>query len=196
MLKVLLSVSILCAFSFGADKETTYVFKAKGEFAKELKQLMKKHEKDGKVEIYEEKPDYYNAPRYKQRTVVDSILGNEEIYGNIRYGERLYDKTCYRCHGKKADKSSYPSARVLNTLTKDQLFDAMRAYKTDSDYGGFAKFVMREQAIPLSDDDMASLATYIYSLSHSKKEAMAPVNSTEEDMEESRKQGVQGTYLK
>ncbi len=194
MLRVLLSVAILFAFSFGAEEEKTYVFKAKGKFAEELKQLMKKHEKEGKVEIYEDKPDYYNAPRHKERSIIGSLLGNEEIYGDIKRGKRLYDKSCYRCHGKKADKSTYISARVLNTLSKDQLYDTIRAYKTDSNYGGFAKIVMREQAIGLPDDDIASLATYIYSLSHSRKDALEPLNKQEEV--EIKKQGVQGTYLK
>ncbi len=193
MLKVLLSVAILFTFSFGEDEEKTKIPKTKEKFAQELKQLIKK-KKEKKMDIGKDKPDYYDAPRHKERTIVGMILGNEEIYGDLKQGKELYNKSCYRCHGKKAEKSTYMSARVLSTLTKDQLYDAIKAYKTDGNYGGTAKMVMRSQAVGLTDDNIASLATYIYSLNHSKKEAMRPINEQEEDS--SKKQGIQGTYLK
>ncbi len=194
MSRIFLAILLLTVFGFSEEK--TYVFKAKGEFAKELKQLLKKHEKEGKIEIQEEKPDYYNNSGYNNQrsSLLDSFLNSDDLSGDINFGKRLYDRTCYRCHGKLADKSYYPNARVLNTLTKKELYNSLFYYKTDSQYGDTTRMIMRQQAKTMTTREMASVSAYIYSLSHSKKEALSPLNEKEDEV--GNKQGVQGTYLK
>lgn len=198
MLKLIVSGLLLATYALAADvnsNEKTYTFKAKGEFAEELKALIQKHSKEGEVEITEEK-DTKPKSRYrkKKKTLVEAFLtADEELSGDLAYGQEIYDKTCYRCHGTKADKSSYPSARVLNTLSKKELYEALWSYKTDSSYGGASKFIMYNQAGMLGSEEMVSVSAYIYSLTHSKSKATAPIDQPEEDKE---KQGVQGTYLK
>ncbi len=196
MLRIFLTIALLAVFGLSADnEEKTYVFKAKGEFAEELKQLMQKHAKDGKIEIQEAKPDYYNNKRHNNQapTLLESFLNDEELSGDIEYGKHLYDKTCYRCHGKMAEKSSYPNARVLKTLTKSELYDSLLNYKTDPKYGKSTRMIMHSQAVGMTTPEMVSVSAYIYSLTHSKKEALDPLNEKEENVE---KEGVQGTYLK
>lgn len=195
MFRIFLSIVLMCAFSFGADEEKTYIFKAKGKFAEELKELMQKHAKDGDVQIEEVKPDYYKNSRYQQKStsLLDSFLNSEDLSGDIAYGKQIYDNKCFRCHGKKADKSSYPSSRVLNTLSKEDLYYALRSYKIDADYGGPTKMLMQQETSGMTTPEMISVSAYIYSLTHSSGEASAPLN--EEDKKEDKK-GVQGTYLR
>lgn len=197
MLRSLLAVALLIVFSFGADDEKTYVFKAKGKFAEELKALMQKHAKDGDVVIQEETPDYYNGSRYNNQapSMLDSFLNNEELGGDIEYGKKIYDRTCYRCHGKKANESTYPTARNLTTLTKEELYDSLHDYKTDPTYGKANKFIMHEQAVGMTTPEMISVSAYIYSLTHSRKAATTPLNEKEEEAKK-KKEGIQGTYLR
>lgn len=195
MLRSFLVLALIMACSFGADEEKTYVFKAKGKFAEELKELMKKHAKDGDVVIEEATPDYYKGSRYQNQapSMLDSFLNNEELSGDVEYGKHIYDRTCYRCHGKSAQKSTYPTARNLNTLTKKELYESLMSYKTDATYGKSSKFIMHEQAVGMTTPEMISVSAYIYSLSHSRKDATAPLN--DEDAKK-KKEGVQGTYLR
>lgn len=190
MFKFALVIVFLLTFGFSADDEKTYVFKAKGKFAQELKELMKKHAQDGDIEIQE----VQNKRSFGQQatSIVDSFLNNEELSGDIAYGKQIYDKTCYRCHGKQAEKSTYASVRSLNTLSKEELYESLHSYKTDALYGGSNKFIMREQAVGMTTPEMVSVSAYIYSLSHSKKEATRPIGKKSTNTEEQ----VQGTYLK
>ncbi len=192
---VLLSC-ILPSIAIANDDDKTYVFKAKGKFAEELKALMKKHAKDGEVEITEEQPDYYGSSRKKSNgSVIESFLNSEDLSGDLSYGKEIYDKKCHRCHGKQAEKNTYATSRVLNTLSKEDLYYGLRSYKTDSSYGKSTKVIMREQVYGMTTEEMVSVSAYIYSLKHSKSKALKALNEAEEDKIE-KKQGVQGTYLK
>lgn len=195
MLRSILLIVLVVACSFGADEEKTYIFKAKGKFAEELKELMKKHAKDGDIKIEEATPDYYKGSRYRNESpsMLDSFLNNEELSGDIEYGKEIYDRTCYRCHGKNAQESTYPTARSLNTLTKEELYDSLHSYKTDATYGKASKFIMHEQAVGMTTPEMVSVSAYIYSLTHSKKDASMPLGNEEE---QKKKEGIQGTYLR
>lgn len=196
MFRIILSIVLLCAFSLGAEEEKTYTFKAKGKFAEELKELMKKHAKDGDVVIEEAEPDYYKSSGYrKSPTMLDSFLNNEDLTGDLSYGKEIYNKTCYKCHGKKAEKSSYPNARNLNTLSKKDLYYNLLEYKRNAKHGHSTKMIMQQQASGMTTPEMISVSAYIYSLSHSKGKAVAPINGDSEDEAVKNKKGVQGTYL-
>lgn len=195
MLRVVLVTMLLWVFGSCTDtnEEKTYLFKAKGEFAEELKALMEKHAKNGDVEIQELK----NTRNFGQESpsILNSFLNDEELSGDIEYGKHIYERTCYRCHGQKADKSSYASARVLNTLSKEELYESLHSYKTDALFGGNNKFIMHEQAIGMTTPEMVSVSAYIYSLSHTKSEAKKPIGSKTKDSNND-DEAVQGTYLK
>ena len=73
---------LACFFAFNlnaADKagDDTYVFEAKGEFAKELKSLIEKHSKDENVTVN----IYKNTPNAKGNI----ISGGTKINRNINY---------------------------------------------------------------------------------------------------------------
>lgn len=192
MFKLLLSTLLLCTFLFADTKEEkTYIFKAKGEFAEELKALMEKHAQKGDVQIQEVKKT--RTFGQKATSIVDSFLNNEELSGDIAYGKHLYEKTCYRCHGKKADESTYSTARDLNTLTKKELYENLRSYKTDSDFGKSTRLIMHEQVSGMTAEEMVSVSAYIYSLHHSTDEAKKSMGTQKTDENE---EPVQDTYLK
>ncbi len=196
MLRVLAVVMFLSCISVADESnEKTYIFKAKGKFAEELKQLMKKHAQNGDVEITEEKPDYYGTSNSQpqNRSLLSTFLNSDELSGDIKYGKELYNKSCFRCHGKNAEKSSYSTARALNTLSKDELYYALRSYKLDSKFGKSTKMIMRQQTSAMTTTEMVSVSAYIYSLTHSTSQASKPLNDTEQEEE---KQGIQGTYLR
>jgi len=159
MYKVLLIVCILFSFSQAEDKE--YVFKAKGAFAEELKTLMEKHAKEGKVEV--EVVDAQSL-RSNKTSMLDKLLSSKETKEDIAYGKKIYEQTCSACHGQKAEKSSYPNARILKTLSKEELVSQLRSYNRDADYGGSTKMIMNQQASSLVEEEMISLAAYIYTL--------------------------------
>lgn len=183
MLKVFLSFALACSMSLGDE---IFTIKVKDEFKAEFKELMQKYQSDGKVQLYKQNVK-------KSPNILQSFLNSEDTSGDIALGKTIYEKTCYRCHGKNADTTLYPSARVLNTLDKTELYDALMSYKTDSSYGKATKFIMSQQASALTSSEMSSVSAYIYSLTHSFKEASKQVNQKADEEENT---GVQGTYLK
>jgi cytochrome c553 len=142
--------------------EDEYVFKAKGEFAKQLKALIEQHAKDGQVQIQKVEPGY---GRYSNG-IVNAFLNDEIGAGDVSYGKTLYEARCTQCHGPKADVSSYANARVLKTLTKDELVAQLTGYATDDTFGGSTGAVMRPQAQPLTQEQIVSISAYIYSIDH------------------------------
>lgn len=158
MVKRLLLSCFLLTFAMAQEQE--YVFKAKGEFAQELKMLMEKHAKEGKIEV--EVVDAKSI-RSDKTTMLDRLLKSNLSEGDITYGKSLYERTCSQCHGEQANKSSYPNARVLKTISKEELVSQLRNYRTDPTYGGSTRMIMNQQAIDLTEDEIISLAAYIHS---------------------------------
>ena len=88
----------------------------------------------------------------------------KKIEGNLTQGESLYKKSCANCHGERAEKSSYLSARDLIKLPKEEIVSQLKNYRRDSGYGGSAGLVMRVQATMLSDSQIYDIVSYIESL--------------------------------
>lgn len=190
MRRVLLATALIASLM---NAEEEYVFKAKGEFAKELKQLMEKYAAEGKVEIQEAKPGR-SGFRDASVGIIDAFLNNEETLGDIEYGKEIYNKTCFQCHGEKADKSSYANARVLNTLTKQELVEQLEGYATDADFGGSTRIIMHQYADGLVTEEIASVAAYIYSLNPNS--TLTPSSGPSGSSDEATTTTSQGSYLK
>jgi cytochrome c553 len=189
MRRVLLATALIASLM---NAEEEYVFKAKGEFAKELKQLMEKYAADGKVEIQESK-EGRSSIRDTSVGIIDSLLGNNVTEGDIAYGKEIYNNTCYQCHGEKADKSSYANARVLNTLPLETLVEQLENYADDPEYGGNTNIIMHQYASGMTTEQIASVSAYIYSLNPNATFTLSGPSGTEE---ESTTTTSQGSYLK
>ncbi len=167
--------------------DDTYVFEAKGEFARELKSLVEKYSKEGKIEakVYEKKEVVKKET--KTQTMLSFFTDNtaEELkYANIEQGEMLYQKNCASCHGVKANDSKYASARKLSTLKPLETIELLEGYKLNYDgkFGGSNRFIMKPQADHLTSTEMQSIVVYIYSLNHDTK-LPSSVNSTQTEEE-------------
>jgi len=179
MIKILASLLfIFTTFSIAADD--TYVFEAKGEFAKELKTLMDKYAKEGKIEIkkVEEKVETETVG------IVEAFLNNEEITGNVEIGKKIYNNRCFTCHGINANDSKYNNARKLSTLNKKTLVDQIEAYGStyNENHGGSTRVIMHEAVVGMSTSEIVSVSSYIYSLNHDTK-LPTSVNSTQVEEE-------------
>ena len=175
MYKILTSlILVFTTFSIAADD--TYVFEAKGEFAKEMKALVEKYSKEGKIEakVYRKSDIQKTESERKTQGILSVFTDNteEELkYADISKGEKIYKQSCYSCHGVNADESNYNSARKLSMLKPLQIVTILKKYREDyeGDFGGSNKFIMKPQADNLTSEEMQSLAVYIYSLNHDTK---------------------------
>jgi cytochrome c len=75
----------------------------------------------------------------------------------------LFAKSCKGCHGSDASKVSMGMTRPLNSLSQDEVRDALHGYKSGT-YGGAKKSMMERVVKPLSDEDIEALAAHIDSL--------------------------------
>lgn len=191
MFKIFTSLFLILSISVIATAQDEYIFKAKGKFAKELKALMQKYAKEGKVEI-QEAPAKSSLHR-SSTTILDAFLNNEETVGDIAYGKRLYKARCIKCHGVNASEKKYNNSRVLTKLDKETLIDQLENYSSDAEYGKSTKFLMYEAVSGLTTDQMISIAAYIYSINHSTEKITAPTNSSKSDKKNSNE--APSTYL-
>ena len=146
-------ISFLVCFLFGFvfAEEDSYVFEAKGEFAKELKELVEKHSKDDNVSInvYQKVPNSVNSQGY--RKVGD--LSNE--------GREIFMKKCASCHGEKGEKKAYGVSKRLKDMTGEEMLVNLRAYTNDGEHGGRFKMIMQTEALKVSDKEMTAIIAYV-----------------------------------
>ncbi|QCD52058.1 c-type cytochrome [Campylobacter sp. RM16192] len=78
-------------------------------------------------------------------------------------GATLYKK-CVACHGPKAEKSFLNKVPVLTTLKKEEMVEALKAYKA----GTLNKFksaaMMKPIVGPMSEADIEAVSEYITTL--------------------------------
>lgn len=77
-------------------------------------------------------------------------------------GEKLFKK-CVACHGKKAEKLAPGAEIVVNTLSEQEIYNALSGYKAGT-FGGKSKKTMQLQVKKLNDEDFKALAKYIKTL--------------------------------
>lgn len=116
-------------------------------------------------EVYDE---YYSNQK-SGGGILGILLGEgKDVASDIGEGRRIYNDVCFKCHGERAEKSTYANARDLITLSKETIVDQVRAYKRDSGYGKVTGIIMRPQAMAITDDQAVNIAAYIETLKGSK----------------------------
>jgi len=187
MNKVLTSLFfIFITFTIAADD--TYVFEAKGEFAKEMKALVEKYSKEGKIEAKVYKKENITKSKSKTQTVLGIFTNNtaEELkYADVDEGQRIYQKDCASCHGVNADNNKYSSSRKLSSLKPLKIVELLEGYKSnhDGNFGNGLGYIMKPQADNLISEEMQSIAVYIYSIKNGK-DLPTSVDSTQIEEED------------
>ena len=187
MFKKMVSFCLVFVSTSIFASDDVVIIKAKGELAEEIKALVEKYDnKNSSFEIIDEKNLNQNSPieqALQEQIKIDSQnpaqQSKQDIYnqffsddpyvkkevGNVMEGKAIYDNVCYKCHGEKAEKSKYNTARTLTKLPKDEIVSQLKGYNRDSGYGSGANgMIMRSKATALNSSQMISLAAYIESL--------------------------------
>ena len=173
MYKILTSLFfIFITFSIAADD--TYVFEAKGEFAKELKALVEKYSKEGKIE----------AKVYTKGSADDIVTKTEQtgamvsVYdGEYMQGEELYKKKCSTCHGIKGEESPGYRASAMTNMSKEDMQRALREYRNDMQFGGGGKMLMQNVVQSLTENQGDVIIDYVLGIN---KESSKNNNKQEE----------------
>lgn len=149
--KISFLVCFLLGFIFA--EEESYVFEAKGEFAKELKELVQKHSKDGNVSVnvYEKAPNANGAP----------VSGYRQVGAMSEAGRKVFMQKCASCHGEKGEKRSYGVSARLKDITGEEIATNLHSYITDSEHGGKFKMIMRTEAMKVQDSELDLIIAYI-----------------------------------
>lgn len=156
MYKFLCSLCLLfITISFAA--EDTYVFEAKGKFAKEMKALVEKYSKAGKIDVKVYKKD---------SSVMDSLFSKSTT--NLD-GQKIYESKCSSCHGLKGEKKPSADAKKLNTMTREEIETSIRKYKNDDHFGGFNKSQMQRVVINLTNKEINPIINYLLHKNSSAK---------------------------
>ncbi len=147
MIKIIATLLLSFVILVGADE--SYVFEAKGEFAKELKALVEKYSKEGKIE----------AKVYKKSDgIINSILNK---YDENLDGKELFTKKCSNCHGKKGEEEAGAGSRIIKNLSKDDFLIALRSYQLDDQYGGSMKMLMQSATEGLRENEAEAIYSYL-----------------------------------
>ena len=84
------------------------------------------------------------------------------IFPGDKTPEQFFAQICAVCHGKKGEKNSMlPTMRVMNKVSKDELFSVMKNYQNG--VGGKLKSNMLTQLNRLNDAQIGALAHLIAS---------------------------------
>ncbi|MCR8699840.1 c-type cytochrome [Campylobacter ureolyticus] len=184
----LLKLSFLaCLFvSFCNANDETYIFEAKGEFAKELKALVEKHSKDEDVEV--------NVYKTNSNVGDSRFLGigiNKNIDYSAEQGKKIYDKKCLECHGEKGTKRSYVGVRKLSKMSGKEIYYSFQAYYSDPSHGKAGRVIMQPISASTSSEELGYIIAYLKGEDDYifKDKAMENTNI-------SRNPTNQGTYLK
>jgi cytochrome c553 len=187
MFKVFLSLILLSVFLFSAQ-EDSYVFEAKGKFAKELKTLIEKYSKDGKVDIKVVKLSDIK----ENEGIISAFLSSRKSIGNVTMGKKIYKSNCFKCHGTNANESSYVNARILSKLSKEEIIDQVISYKRSPAYGGSTNFIMRNAVETLNENQIKSVAQYIINLN---KQGIKKIGNNSNVKSNNESKGESGSYL-
>lgn len=174
---------LLAADTTNSEGQAGYIIEGDGEFGKELKELVKKHSKDGNVSV-----NIYKAKANEVDNRLINIGVNPNQNFNLARGEEAYNKHCAHCHGQKGEKRPFGTSRRLSELTGKQIADLVGNYAANPNYGGKNKHIMRPAAVRVSHRDLGDIVSYL-------KGENALIFSDEGNEPISTKPTEQGTYI-
>ncbi|MFL1707277.1 c-type cytochrome [Campylobacter sp. MOP7] len=152
--KISFFVCFVSIFTLNAS-EPSYVFEAKGEFAKELKALVEKYSKDENISInvYEKQLESDNGKFF------NIGIDNNRKY-NVEKGRELYDKNCASCHGEDGNKRAHGSEK-LTKLSAEDIEAAFSGYLNDPSYGGSTRELMKMVAARTAYKDLGAIIAFL-----------------------------------
>lgn len=92
---------------------------------------------------------------------IDSVSKSVENATSVD-GATLFKK-CVACHGKNAEKLAPGAEIIINTLSEQEIYEALSGYKAGT-FGGKSQKTMQLQVKNLNDEDFKALAKYIKTL--------------------------------
>ncbi|WP_033915687.1 c-type cytochrome [Campylobacter sputorum] len=135
----------------------TYVIEAKGEFGKELQNLIQKYAKDQNVSI-----NTYERSQAPASTGGGISFGvNTNYTYDVNRGEELYKANCFSCHGEKGTKRAMGTSKKLSQISAEEIESSFRAYQVDSDHGRNYRDLMRPVAFKTSNSELGSIIAYL-----------------------------------
>ena len=189
-----LKLSFLVCFCAGAlfganTEEESYVFEAKGEFAKELKSLIEKHSKDENVTVN----IYKNSPSKK-----DSRFLGTGINANVNYtkeeGAKIFAAKCASCHGANGEKRAHGVSRKIKNLPGDEIAMLVSRYGSDHEFGGKKAYLMNPIANQVTSTEMGYIVTFLTGDTSFLHEGRSGSRNANTDI--STTPSEQGSYLK
>jgi cytochrome c553 len=154
---IILSTMLLSSSILASD---CACFKLEGEFGKELKALIEKHQ--GQLPVVQMKKESSSSGL---STFFSSSKGVEMTQEQrLANGKRIYDNKCSFCHGQKAELAGSGTSQAPNSFSKDDLEYSIYKYATDEDHGGSMRMIMSQYVDTLSKDDIKSVSEYINSI--------------------------------
>ncbi|OPA74544.1 c-type cytochrome [Campylobacter pinnipediorum] len=157
-MKIIKILSLACClgyFAFGASE--VYYIKATGEFGKNLSEVAKQYAKDNNanVDIFVDED-----PRHYKDTRVLKLGVNKRGHYSTSLGKELYEKNCMSCHGE--DMQKRPSGTTaLKNMSAEDIEGSVISYRTDNEFGGSNKILMRDVARKISNSDLGAIIHYI-----------------------------------
>ena len=179
-------LACLLTFSLKAADEPSYIFEAKGEFAKELKSLVEKYSKDENISInvYEKAPETDGGGKF-----LNIGVDSKRRY-SVEKGRELYAKNCASCHGEDGNKRAYGTSKKLTKVSAEDIEAAFSGYLNDSDYGGNMRNLMKTVAAKTKYSDLGAIIAFLKG-----KDALQYKGSEQENSDVSTTP-TQGSYLK
>ena len=179
-------LACLLTFSLNAADEPSYIFEAKGEFAKELKSLVEKYSKDENISInvYEKAPETDSGGKF-----LNIGVDSKRRY-SVEKGRELYAKNCASCHGEDGSKRAYGSSEKLTNISAEAIEAAFSGYLNDSEYGGNMRNLMKTVAAKTTYNDLGAIIAFLKG-----KDALLSSDSSTENSDVSTTP-TQGSYLK
>lgn len=139
--------------------EDTYVIEAKGEFGKELSELVKKHAEDQNMSVNTYQKDENSSNLDINTSNLDqNTAQNEELY---KKGEKLYASNCKSCHGEMGTKKALNVSKRLSDMSGEDIKMAVESYFGDDEYGGRLKRTMQLYAAKINGEQLKAIIYYL-----------------------------------
>lgn len=94
--------------------------------------------------------------------ILITLLSTNLLMGSAD-GKEVYYKKCVSCHGVNGEKNAIGTSRPINTLSQEEVRNALNGYKNGT-YGGKYKILKKGMARSLSEEDIEVLSVYIQTL--------------------------------